>query len=168
VEAEFQNKLHYGTAGGATPNVVADYGSDILSNGPNFGDLGNVLYHTRNPGYFELTLTADAGRQVSLNSFDMAGYAHVSYTIPFVRVLDITNHVLFSQENVFIDSSPTGHTHFDFAPPLTGQSLTIQFNPDAAGDKIGFDNVLFSQFTPATPPPPTVASRHVFYNNSGW
>lgn len=152
------NNQSYGDRLPATPNVVVDYGpaDAVPTRWTNaYGDLQCVLYDANNnTGSLEITLTADAGFNVNLRSFDMGGYPNFDYTISSVQVIDaISNAVLFSQNNVLIQGDSTGpqHTTFSFSPALSGRSLRIRFDASnylGASDNIGIDNIVFSQSVP--------------------
>jgi len=158
ITATTMGAFSYGSDQGFTPNVTLNYGP----NSPqlwtkNFGNLTNLLQSSRpDPQLLVLTFTAEAGFNVRLHSFDLAGWTpgfNSEPTINSVSVLDGANNILFSQSNPVI--SITSSTPFTFGTPLTGQVLKIQIdatNIDA--DDIGIDNIIFSQVsTPADPLP---------------
>lgn len=165
VTAATQGGFHYGTLGGTTPNLVADYGTNgktVITRGSSFGDLLNVA-STANHSPFEMTLTADSGFKAALSGFDLAGSPSHDWTIKSVQVLDGSNNILFSKSNVVIqgDASGARHTHFAFATPLSAAKLKIRFdasNLTTSGAAVGIDNVQFSQ----TVIPPATISGNVF------
>jgi hypothetical protein len=154
----------YGTAGGFTPNIVTGYSVNASFWTNDYGDLVNVAYPVADSGIFEVTLTADPGFEVALNSFELAGWPDTDYTINSVQVL-AGSVPLFSQSNVLVqgETSPfrTSFTNDVLGSSLAAPSLTIRFdssNLGEASDNIGIDNVQFSQAAvlPTTPvPPPT-------------
>ena len=152
VTASVQNNFHYGTSGGSTSHIVADYGTNgktVTTRRTGFGDLTNVA-STASHNPFEMTLTADAGYKVSLASFDLAGAPSHDWTIKSVQVLDGNNNVMFSKTNVAIQGDATGvrHTHFAFSTPLTASKMKIRFdasNLTSSTAAVGIDNVQFSQ-----------------------
>lgn len=171
VTAAVQGGASYGVgAEGFTGNVVVDYAGSpqtSLIRWPNaYGDLTNVLENeTDGATYIDLTFTADAGFQVVLFGFDLAGWPSKDYALPGgVRVTSGAN-TLFSQSNVLVQGDMVGprHTAFDFGAGLAGQSLALRI--DLAGlagnsDNIGLDNVRFGQValpTTAVPEPATWA-----------
>ena len=139
----------YGSAGGLTPNVVVDYPNNrTLWWSLEYGNLTNVIY-AEEPGtsILDVTLTADPGFEVVLDSFDLAGWPNTDYTINSVQVLSGGTSV-FSQSNVFI--SGTTRTSFNTSNlgSLAASSLTIRFDATNLGsdsDNIGLDNIQFSQ-----------------------
>jgi hypothetical protein len=148
VTSTSQGGFTYGEGGeGFTPNVVADYGPAFRWP-DRYGDLVDVLFVFPETEVFSVTLTADAGFQVLLYDFDMAGFPQVDYTIDSVQVQDETATLLFDQTNAFIAGAGPSHTDFDFASPLVGQALTISFDSRNLADlntHIGIDNIRFGQ-----------------------
>jgi hypothetical protein len=152
----------YGEAGeGFTPNVLVDYfaGSTAGPDGvslweDSYGDLINVLFGNQNSNTLNVRLTADAGVQVLLYHFDLAGWPNADYTIGGVRVLD-DNAILYSQTNVLVEGNFAGvrRTSFDFPNPLSGRELLIEIDysnlPGSQQDNIGLDNIRFGQFPAA-------------------
>jgi hypothetical protein len=147
VTSTINGSFSYGAAGGFTPNVTASYTPGAAFWDVDYGDLTNVLYQTQTTGNFALTLTADTGYDVLLDSFDLAGWPDTDYTINSVTVSDGSNN-LFSQSNVAIEGD-SGHSAFNFTSPLTASQLIISFDSSNLGsfssDNIGIDNVQFSQ-----------------------
>lgn len=151
VTSTTEGNFTYGAAGGFTPNIVADYSTGAAFWNSNYGNLSNVLYAEEFAGgIFGLTLTADPGFKVSLDSFDLAGWPNTDYTINSLEVL-AGSTALFSASNVVVqgDSSGPRRTSFDFDDPFVAQSLTIRFDASnlaiIQSDNIGIDNVRFSQ-----------------------
>src|SRR5581483_11660239 len=91
-----------------------------------YGNLPAVAFSAPTTTKFQMALTADANFNVTLSSFDMAGYGG-SHTIASLSVLDNTGKTLFSKSNVVIAGGTT-HTHFSFSTPLRGQGLSIRFD----------------------------------------
>jgi len=137
----------YGNFGeGFTPNVAVSYGQPAAYYGSGYGALVNVAYAPG--GMFSITFTADAGFNVSLYSFDLAGLDQ-TYSINSVSVLSGAT-TLFTQSNVIVNGSSngTGVTSFAFNPILTRTTLTVQFdasNLGANGANIGIDNIRVGQ-----------------------
>ncbi len=171
VVATVQGGATYGLgAEGFTGNVVVDYAgspqTSLIRWPTSYGDLTNVLENeTDGATYIDLTFTADAGFNVVLFGFDLAGWPSKDYLLPGgVRVTSGADS-LFSQANVLVQGDTTGprHTGFDFGAGLAGQALTLRI--DLAGlagnsDNIGLDNVRFGQValpTTAVPEPATWA-----------
>jgi len=165
VTAAVQNGFLYGLDGGITPNVVASYGAEISTWDNDFGDLFHVVYAEGDTSttFFEMDLTADPGFQVKLNSFDMAAWPHIDYTINSVRVLNENDVPLFAQSNVLIQGDSVGpqHTHFDFAG-IVSQTLKIQWDATNVlvggftdSDDVGITNINFSQVQSSGVPEPS-------------
>src|ERR1051326_834993 len=120
VVATNQGGYKYDLSGGATPNVVTQYATagmpTIYTWAEDFGDLHHVIF-AQEPQVFQFKLIADPGFLVTLNSFDMASWPHLDYTINSVEVQDGNGATLFLQGNPLIegDSSGPQHTHFSFS-----------------------------------------------------
>lgn len=169
VTAAVQGGASYGVgAEGFTGNVVVDYAgspqTSLIRWPTSYGDLTNVLENeTDGATYIDLTFTADAGFQVVLFGFDLAGWPSKDYALPGgVRVTSGAD-TLFSQANVLVQGDTVGprHTGFDFGSGLAGQALTLRI--DLAGlannsDNIGLDNVRFGQVALPTTPVPEPAT----------
>lgn len=156
VTATVQDGATYGVGDeGFTPNVLASYSGgtagSLIRWTTGYGDLVNVLENEVDGGsVLDVTLTADAGYQVSLFGFDLGGWPQFDYTLPGLQVIDGASNVLFSQANVLVQGNGVGprHTTFDFGAGLTGQTLTLRLNLAGLNnnsDNIGLDNVRFGQ-----------------------
>jgi hypothetical protein len=157
VTMNVQGGYKYDVTGGGTPNVTTGYSvgtmPTIFTWAEDFGDLHHVIF-AQEPRVFEFDLVADAGFQVTLNSFDMAAWPHLDYVINSVSVLDGNDNVLFNQNNVLIEGDAVGpqHTHFDFAG-VTAPTLKIEFDSrNVDSDDVGIDNINFSQSGAAAVP----------------
>ena len=153
VTAATQNGFKYGTAGGTTPNVLAQYGTTgtnpetAATWDSGYGDLKNIIFPNPNGTKFQMTLTADTLYKVSLSSFDMAAYGAASFTVSNVKVTDGSGKVLFNQNNVVIKGG-TSHTHFTMPSTVAAPKLIISYdstNSGGGGFNTGMDNVQFSQ-----------------------
>jgi hypothetical protein len=156
VTAATQNGFKYGTTGGTTAHVLALYGGTGWGTASTwttgYGDLNNIVFPNPNGTKFHMSLTADAGFNVTLSGFDMAGYG-TDYTINSVKVLDGNGATLFSRSSVKIlgPAGTTKHTHFTFATPLKASKLQINFDStNQGGYDVGIDNVQFSEVALAT------------------
>lgn len=134
--------------------MVVDYPNNAFWWSSAYGDLTNIIYPAGSIGILDVTLTADPGFEVVLNSFDLAGWPFTDYTINSVQVLSGSTS-LFSQNNVFI--SGTTRTGFNTSNlgSLAASSLTLRINatnPGGSAENIGLDNIQFSQRS-ATPAP---------------
>lgn len=150
VESEVQDGFLYGLDGGPTPNVVVvseTYFLPTLHTWDNdYGDLHNVVACE---DVFALVLVADPGFLVTLNSFDMASWPHIDYTINYVVVLDQDFNELYRADQPVIYGAPDGpqHTTFDFTDlGITGRALYIVFDSQNVDpDDVGITNINFSQ-----------------------
>src|SRR6202008_4639157 len=98
VSANVQSGFRYGGAAD-TPKIVADF-PNASGWSSSYGDLTNVIYTLAANGILRAKLTADAGYNVALQSFDLAGYPQADYTINSVKVFDGVGNWLFSQLGV--------------------------------------------------------------------
>ena len=140
-----QGSYKYGLAGGATPNVTVSYspGANIYTFGPSYGNLASVIYTNGSGGNFTITFTAEAGYEVRLTSFNLAGYQEGARTLGSVTVSNGTN--TYTQNNLTHDGSESS-TAVDFSGGLTaaiGEVVTLSFT--GASDLIGFSDFQFSQ-----------------------
>jgi len=164
-------------AEGFTPNVSVSYAgnptTDLTRWTTSYGDLVNVLENEADgQDRLTITLAADAGFNAKLFGFDMAGWPTTDYVIPFLKVLDGSNNVLFSQANAFIEGT-SGHSTFSFGSGLSAQSLTIYIDLTGLGgnsDNIGIDNIRFGQsvVAPAVPETSTWAMMIVGFGAVGF
>jgi hypothetical protein len=166
VTAATQNGFKYGTAGGTTSKVLAFYGGTGFGTATtwaaSYGDLQNVIYPNPNGTKFHMSLTADAGYNVTLSSFDMASYGG-EYTIASLKVKDGAGNTLFSRSNIKIlgTASAPHHNHFAFSTPLKASKLQIDYdstNVGGGGFDVGIDNIQFGQVALQT----TKVSGYVF------
>ncbi len=141
----------YGNFGeGFTPNVTAEHGVNTNFYGSGYGDLTNVAYAS--DGLFSLQLATGPTQNVTLFSFDLAGFGG-SYQIDSVSVF--ANGVqVFLQQNVTVNGSGngTGRTSFTFNQPFRGNTITLQFDASNLGTanalNVGIDNIQFGQAVP--------------------
>ncbi|MBX3096287.1 MAG: PEP-CTERM sorting domain-containing protein [Fimbriimonadaceae bacterium] len=164
VTATTMGGFHYGVgAEGFTPNVSAQYGTgDPALWTTGYGDMTNVLFEDQdNAGILTITLSAGAGIDVVLYSFDLAAYTSAFSSDPTVQsitVTDASNNALFSQTNGTV--SKTTRTAFDFtSSPLVASSLKITVdarNLGSLNDDIAADNIVFGE--QAVPEPATLVA----------
>jgi hypothetical protein len=160
----------YGNGGeGFTPGILAEYFGGTASNGApasalwqdGYGDLENVFFGDQRSQSLNIRLTGDAGVNVRLYGFDLAGWPTTDYVIAAVRVIGATQ-LLFEQTDVLVHGAPggPGRTTFAFATPLEANALQIMIdyaNLDGAlQDNIGIDNIRFGQSGPDVDPDPSV------------
>jgi hypothetical protein len=179
---------------GDTPDVTASYGPySIFTGGPSlwrtgYGDLNGVLYQgstypdPNNPvgsdyNVLDVVLVADAGWDVVLHGFDVAGYLD-EFTINSVTVYDgvpfpfltPTNAIGTPATNVMLPAG--GHVSFTAADfgvaSLTSQIIWMRIDhsnvPDFPqfGALIALDNVRFSQTANASNGPPPIDPDDIF------
>ncbi len=141
---------------GWTPNVVTDYRTvdpsgttyvsyvDLWNAG--YGDLPNVAFAATNGYYAEITLTADAGLDVVLNSFDIASYTSVERPVAQLQILDGARNVLWNADGHTI---PAGNVHSSFSPGIRGNVLILRWGDDW---NTGVSNINFDQANPVPEP----------------
>jgi hypothetical protein len=148
---------------GATPNVTvqmfsADYQGGTWNQLGNLGrwptgyaDLVDVAYHSPSNEGARIILTADAGQEVRLHSFQMGGWPRSDQTLPFLQVL-VDGNPVFTQTNITI-SGTTADT-FTFDPnAVKGRVIEIRFGGNW---NVGIDNIAFSQTGGCEPNPADV------------
>ncbi len=145
---------------GWTPNVTTSYATVQADHTPvsnallhwdiGYGDLVDVAFMTTTGHYGRLILTADAGFTVTLDSFDVAGYAYADLPMDALRVLDGSNNILWDSNATVAHGA--GPTHDSYSPNVTGQTLVLEYGTNW---NIGLDNVSFHQGD-AVPEPATL------------
>lgn len=137
--------FRYGIDNGVTPKVAVSYGAaltNVRTYVADYGDLTNVAFG--DDGNIEITLTAAAGFDVRLESFDLAGWKRTDQVVPRVEVVS-GNFALYAANNVAVQGDASGpqHSTFLFPVPLVASTLTIRIFADSPF--VGIDNVKFSQ-----------------------
>jgi hypothetical protein len=148
---------------GATPNVTvqmfsADYQGGTWNQLVNlyrwstdYADLVDVAYHSPSYEGARIILTADAGHEVRLHSFQMGGWYRSDQTLPFLQVL-VDGNPVFTQTNITIGGT-TADT-FTFDPnTVKGRVIEIRFGGNW---NVGIDNIAFSQTGGCEPNPADV------------
>jgi len=165
VTATTMGGFSYGVgAEGFTPNVAATYGTNdpsLWTTG--YGNLTNVLFEDQDStGILTVTLTASAGFDAILYSFDLAAFTTAFSVDPVVQsitVKDGSANTLFSQGNGTV--SRTAHSSLDFtSAPLVASTLIITVDARNLGglnDDIAVDNVRFGQQA-SVPEPASLAA----------
>jgi hypothetical protein len=151
VTGPLMGTFSYGGSNGFTPNISVMYdlgGSTTAFWNVEYGDLTNVAY-TVSPAV-RVTLSAQPGFSVTLNSFDLGGWQNQDYTVNSVRVIGPGNAILFEQLNVPIEGDFNGPRHSPFVfNNLTSNSFLAIIvdvsNLNFSSDNIGIDNVSFTQ-----------------------
>lgn len=142
----------YGQGNGFTPNVTVEYRTWRISTNTvdynyldywdnNYGDLQNVAFPAfSTDGFGEISLIAENGWNVMLNSFDIAGWPSRT-TSNTIRILDGYGTVLYNNDNAEILGASGLHSNYAFG--LSAPVLRIQY---AFNDwNVGIDNVNFDQ-----------------------
>lgn len=120
-----------------------------------YGDLvNNAYYGDFSTGYYgEITLTADPGYEVILNSFELASYSSLAiHTLnqPVFIVEGLDGAVLANYSGTVPSSG-----HNSYSVGIARNTLTIRFGNNY---NIGIDNVNFSQqYVGAVPEPGTMS-----------
>ncbi len=148
----------YAEGNGWTPNVGASYSSTdgtttydhILFWNTNYSNLINVGFSAISGGVASLTLTADPGYLVRLNSFNMGAYPGTVLTPALFTITDGQGNVLFDMSNTEIGNGTTNEANL-YSPNLVASELTITWGNNW---NIGIDNVNFDQ--QAVPEPATL------------
>lgn len=131
--------------------------------GPDYGDLSGVAYNAGaglSDRYFlEIALVADPGYEVTLDSFQIAGYLS-EYNPSFQNdptgnwpigdwegqtlwILDEDgNDLLFDDDLVVHGGTAAAPTHDTFTPNFTSGRILIRLGPSL---NVGIDNVVFSE-----------------------
>jgi MSHA biogenesis protein MshQ len=148
---------NYDEGNGFTPNVQASYRTleDFGSSGQteptlsywdrNYGDLRDVAFASVNGDVAELTLQAEPGFEVVLNSFDMAGWNRADLTGEALRIYNGDySTLLFEQAPFSADGDGPGNSgdSFNFSINVAASEVHIQWGRDW---NIGIDNVNFDQ-----------------------
>ena len=138
----------YGDNAPHTPNVTADFtGLQLWDTG--YADLTNIAYvdsgagNSRPPfGVATVTLTADPGFLVRLDSVDLAGFLG---TFDFDSITVTGGDTPINQTNV---PAPGGARNtLDFGG-ITGQQLVLTFNDADSQEQAAIDNLTFAQVVP--------------------
>lgn len=154
----------YGNIGGTwTPNVLVDYGSsgeDPSLWTSDYGSLNNVYFNDLDGDTtLTLTLTADAGYNVILQSFDMASYLTAGQTVAGIHVYRGSEVApVWSQGSTLASGSTFTPIAINGGAGIQGQQLKLVLDLTGLGsvsDDVGIDNVAFSQ-TSAVPEPATI------------
>nr|WP_320191900.1 PEP-CTERM sorting domain-containing protein [uncultured Desulfobacter sp.] len=140
----------YEMGNGFTPNINVSYntvGSNAYLEAWNtgYGDLVKVAYADNNDSIAEITFTADLGYQVSINSFDMAGFGQGDNTLDLLEIVDDAGNIVWTASALQIQVEDDAHS--SFYPVVMGTELTIRW-----GDNwnIGIDNINFDQIGEAS------------------
>lgn len=150
----------YGGAGTYTPHVLVSFGgyenglaTPLHPWGSGYNDLQDIVYApfigAANFGAeLQVTLTADVGSRVTLSGFDLGNWGQ-TVTLPYVRVTDEEQRVLFEEFSVALaDSSSPNERNLLFNPPLLGRVLTLRISLaglGGLGDNVGLDNLAFGE-----------------------
>lgn len=146
------NSFKYGGAAN-TPNIVVGFSSDERTWSSGYSDLTNVIYTpSSGDGRIVVTLTADPGSLVKLNSFDMASWDPDDYSINSVKVFDASNNAIFTQSNVLVHGDGLAPLHTSMVLPSSVVSQQLRLEIDSSNitafwrsESICLDNLSFSQ-----------------------
>ena len=142
---------NYLAGNGFTGNITASYRTSNPDNSlhldyvdywsTSYGDLVDVAFAANNGKYAEVTLTADAGWNVLINSFDMAGWPTADVALAGLSILDSSGATLWDSGVSIIHGA--GSVHDSFSPNITANSLTLRWgtNWDIGLDNLNFDQV---------------------------
>jgi hypothetical protein len=127
-----------------------------------YGDLTHVVFGGTDMTHYlaEITLTAKAGRLLSLQSFDFATYGGRSSKVP-INVFDLDGNVLTSGN--FSTNSPKHATLAMNSDFLSG--VVIRWGPDSYN--VGLDNIRYDTLL-AAPEPATWAMMLMGFGTLGW
>ncbi len=152
----------YGESGeGFTPNVAVEYigdggdGLDFWTTG--YGDLVNIVENEDNGERWTIIrFAATLGCETVLHSLDMGNYIYSPIVIDSITVTNESGAVLFQTNNFTLGANAADHTHINFGS-ITGQVLTLVLDLQTAAitidnDKVGLDNITFSQIGTAIVP----------------
>src|SRR5438874_1957558 len=152
VTSASQGGFNYGTTGGATPSVTANFGplaKNVRQWKTGYGDLTNVIFAGDSAsGILEVALRADFGFEVSLASLDLGGGGNHDYTINSITVFDGGNNAIYTRTSAKVDGDFSGslHTHLSLGN-IHSRVLRLRIdasNLGANGDQVGLDNLQFS------------------------
>ncbi|MFN8814530.1 MAG: PEP-CTERM sorting domain-containing protein [Acidobacteriota bacterium] len=134
---------------GATPNILLDYGNAPLLNswttannfltwGTGYGSLVDVVYAGAS-NYPGIKFEADAGYQLTLMQFDIAGYSGIARQVRW-QVLDSSFSSLWDSGLVTAPASGS----ISLTPGSTGSTLYL-IATEGTFFNTGLDNLKFSQ-----------------------
>ncbi|HRJ26888.1 MAG TPA: hypothetical protein PLO61_05200 [Fimbriimonadaceae bacterium] len=133
---------------GWTPNVSVQMATTDVNGAPTtpqlsywfdfYGSLFDVAYPEFNGAYARVTLTADPGFLVKIESFKLGGWPGADQGSPVVEILDGGGAVLWSQNNAI--ASGTSFTLF--TPAVEAQKLTLVVGNNW---NVGLDDLSFTQ-----------------------
>ena len=159
--ADAGGRTNFNLTHGATPNVTvqmftADYQGGTWNQIGNlyrwstgYANLVDVAYHSYNEGA-RIILTADAGHEVRLHSFQMGGY-YANQRLPFLQVL-VDGNPIYTQTDIPINTTTADTFTFD-PDTVKGRVIEIRFGNDWG---VGIDNIAFSQTGGCEPNPADV------------
>lgn len=145
----------YGSAGGSTPNIVVDFvtddGSAFSVYSAGYATLLNALGHGSydRPGHVQFT--PDAGFDVVLSGFQLAGWSSGSYANSRIRVVD-TAGTTYLDTGLFTFAP---NTVWSFPGSSIRSALPLRIVVNDFGD-LGLDNVVFGQVSSVPEAPASV------------
>lgn len=162
---------YYGSAGGFTPHIVADFratgninAEGSIQTSPSAGDLNQVFagyLATYGNDYIKVILTADPGYLVQLSAFDIANKVGDN-PLHSLQIIADGNTVLL-QSSVLIQGGTTAGVDFThFAGSWQGNQITLLLEATYNGNvnqhisSFGLDNIFFSEALAVVPEPTTM------------
>ena len=145
----------YSEGNGFTPHINVAYntvgGNAYLEAWDNdYGNLVNIAYADYDGGTAEILFTPDYSYEVTINSFDMAGWNHADKTANLIEIINGEGTTVWSASSLFV-AGDVGHSAF--SPAITGSNLTIRWGNDW---NIGIDNINFDESSTPVPIPTTI------------
>lgn len=150
----FANYSSVPTGFGSTSDVTVNYSTLNPDGSKAFNDalLWNTGYATLNSAVFahsngyllDITLTASSGKNVTLNSFDVAAYpgpANFTRNATDLRLLNEDGTILADYAPVGSPFPVPGNSPYTFSPAVTSQSISIILGKDWDN---GINNINFS------------------------
>jgi len=152
----------YGMGNAFTANVSVEYRSlnsdgSLYSNQmeywqSGYNSLTNVAYADTDGLFAEISLVAESGYSVTLNSFDLGGWPQANVANQTVQILDGDNNILVDYSPVDI-MGVSGHS--SFSPNMMSEVIKIRFGTDW---DVGIDNINFDQVSNSSNPVPEPAT----------
>lgn len=145
--------LGHGSEGGPTPNITLDFlpegGRPFSVYAGGYATLQNALGHNNYDVPGQVRFTPDAGWDVVLQGFDIAGWSQASHANSRIRIVDGDGTT--RDDSGLFSFGPNTVLHLAPAPIRSRGPLTLFVND--FGD-LGLDNVVFSQVASVPEAPP--------------
>ncbi len=146
----------YSEGNGFTPHINVAYNTDggnayLEAWNVDYGNLENVAYADLDGGIAEILFTPDSSYEVTINSFDMAGWFRLDKIADLIEIVNGVGTTVWSAPSLFV-AGQYG-THSAFYPAITGSNLTIRWGNDW---NIGIDNINFDESRASVPEPASI------------